>query len=456
MRLQLLLAIALAMSMFVYTNTLYIFPNIPKEGATGTATFEITSVSSGMTHFGKRWLYKGTITAFSSDQADISVKNLPCTISLQQSDDITRPPANCAYRIDGRLKENSSHRYAFKVGKHTPWYPIQGSHSFAEARFIAKQWVSNYIKMKITEPRAATFLAGIATGDFDDPLMTFEFSRFGVQHIMAISGFHFSIIAGILSILLGIALPKRSAVTVLLILLTSYFLFLGFLPSVMRAWMVALIALGGFLCQKQGSGLNSLGVALMVLLVFEPLFVLNLGFQLSFLSTAAILIFYQPFDYLIQQLFEKRRLSQMVLMNNLNQHGYCILVFFRQAMALNCAVILLTLPVLLHLFHKFPLMSLFYNLFFPFLVSISMLLMIFGFLLSWVPLIGDTIHKMNDHYTQFVLNTTYNFPLQFDVIWRVSEFPFEYLIIYASIIGAFGLFIRSYLDQKRESLLELL
>lgn len=451
--LRALLACALMLSAFGYVQMTYQFPTLPAEGVTGSAEIEISSLSSVTTHFGKRWVYRGNIRSF--DAGDIKGRNIPFTLSLSQVD-IIRPPANKNYVVQGQLKELSTGYYALAVAKDANWYPVTDTWSFAELRFRAKQAVSAYIAKHIASQRAATFLAGIATGDFDDREMQFEFGRFGLQHIMAISGFHFAIIAAILSSILRFVISKRLANIILIFLLSSYFLFLGCGPSIMRAWVTILIALVGFLIEKRGSGLNALGAALLFVLLINPLLCQQIGFQFSFVTTAAILMLFPPLDCLLQEMLPKRRLSQMSEMNHVNQHAYLLLVFFRQAFALTIAVNVIALPMMLYYFHKFPALSLLYNLFYPFLVSISMLLLILGMMGSVVfPPLGDLIHTINQTYTQFVLNFTYNLPTTLDVVWRISGFPFEWLLCYLCVlfIGSIGL--QSMLAKRHASLQEL-
>lgn len=318
-------------------------------------------------------------------------------------------------------------------------------------RFQAKQAVGTYIRKHITGQRPATFLTGIATGEFDDRLMAFEFSRFGLQHIMAISGFHFAIIAAMLSALLRFVCKKRVGTLFLILLLSSYCLFLGSSPSILRAWITIFIALLSFLLERRGSGLNSLGIAMLIVLLMDPLACCHIGFQFSFIITGAILLFYAWFNGMLQQILLKRSLSQMVQMDRFNQYGYCVLAFFRQALALTAAVNLIAIPMMLFHFQKFPLLSLAYNLFFPFLVSIAMLLLLLGLIFSCVlPFLGEALHYFNSLYTQWMLNLTYNIPANFDLAWSVPVFPVELLIIYLTLIFFFGICLKYFLEKRQE------
>ena len=107
-------------------------------------------------------------------------------------------------------------------------------------------------------------------------------------------------------------------------------------------------------------------------------------------------------------------------MNPANQHGYCILAFLRQGIALTLAVNIFALPMTLYYFHQFPFMSLLYNLFFPFLASGSLCLMLIGGLLSFFPFLANGIHRLNDLYTHMLIQFTHQIPSEMDV-WLVLD-----------------------------------
>jgi len=100
----------------------------------------------------------------------------------------------------------------------------------------------------IPSARSASFLKGISTGDFEDHMMVMELGRFGLQHIMAISGFHFSLVALIISTLFAGFLPRKMASSTVIFLLSCYFLFLGCSPSILRAWVMIFVVLLGTIC----------------------------------------------------------------------------------------------------------------------------------------------------------------------------------------------------------------
>lgn len=465
LRSRIILFLMTTTGVFFYIKTAYLFPKLSEEGISGTAEISIKSVSSSQKAFGRVWSYCGTLGAFIPDQPVISevdsgrinpiqssiAYGVPYHLQLPENAKVIRPKANRRYRFRARLKMADGGHYFLSVSPKDPWQVIEGTWSFAEYRYELKSAVKAYIQKRILGSRAGVFLAGIATGDFDDRLMLFEFGRFGLQHIMAISGFHFAFIATILSGLLRFWMRPRLTAIALIVFLTTYFVFLGCGASIMRAWVAILVALLGSLIGKHSVPLNTMGIAIIAIFCADPLLCCSSGFELSFLSTAAILFFFSGSDFMLQKLWKKRSLSTIAEMNSMNQHAFLILTFFRQALALTCAVHLVALPMMLFYFHKFPLMGVVYNLFFPFMVSGAMLLLLLGIVMDLImPPVAGIVHLINSHYTQFMLNFTSNMPSSVDVIWRIEKLPESFVLTYLCCLLWCGIFIKSYLIEKRE------
>lgn len=209
--------------------------------------------------------------------------------------------------------------------------------------------------------------------------------------------------------------------------MSLYLLFIGDTPSVLRAWSVALLFLLGHIFEKRSSALNSLGAALLLSLLWNPLSATSLSLQLSFLATAGILFFYTPCNQLLMQLIPKKALSEVVGQNFLAQHLYILASFLREAFALTLAVHLALLPLLLSVFHGFSFNSLFYNLFFPFLASAALL-----FFLISLPF-GPWGHYVNSHYCYWILKIAETPPLMFKS-YSVREMPPWLLTFWLSLL----------------------
>lgn len=449
----LILSMLLFGSSVLYGYLCYTFPTLTKEGIQGRAHIKIESLTSQTTFFGKNWIYRCQLNHFVPQEETSSIaKNLKCTVSIPRKYKGERPNASRDYLLQGKLSLSEYGNYILKPDVKHEWKPIDNSHSFAEWRYQMKNGWIGWIESHISDQKSALFLSGLLTGIFDDRFMQHDFARFGLQHIMAISGFHFAIFSAILSFFLRLWISPKLSACLLILLLSGYFFFLGISPSILRAWIMISLGLLGFFLEKQHNSLNLLGVALMVILFVDPLFSKTLGFQFSFLATSAILLAYKPMDYIMSQILLKRPLSHMVEMNIWNQHAYCILTFFRQALSLTIVINLFTVPVLLFYFHRFPFMSLFYNLFFPFLVSLSMFLLLIGLIFSFViPPLGKLIHTINTSYTYWILNLTSNLPVSVDIVLELDFFTPNLLICYLTALFLAGIVTKlKFIEKKIE------
>jgi competence protein ComEC len=120
-----------------------------------------------------------------------------------------------------------------------------------------------------------------------------EFVQAGLAHTLAASGTQVSLILGLV-----LLLTKRYSVKAQLGFGTGALIFLvvltGLQPSVMRAAIMGFGALVALMTQRKVKPLSSLLVAATLLLLFNPLWIWDLGFQLSFLATLGLLVTVPP------------------------------------------------------------------------------------------------------------------------------------------------------------------
>lgn len=388
------------------------FPPIPENGVAGTAKISIEHLSLSSTAHRSSYVYKGKILSFVGE--NVEIKGVPFYLSLPASKK-NRPLANCDYEITCRLKKGRGLQAILNPLPKTPWIPLK-AYSLSELRFHLKQKLKTWMETQFTTPSTIQFLSGLVIGEFNDKNLRRDFSRFGLLHLLAISGFHFSIIASLLILLLRPFFHDKALNLVLILLLSLYFLFLGWGPSILRAWFTLLVYLGAYFHEKFSSPINSLGACLLIATFIDPLMLENLGFQFSFLTTGAILFGLEPCAALFDRIFPKRSIETVYKWPWVDQFSYIILGFMKNGLSLSCATTCTALPISLIYFGTFPLLSLVYNIFFPFLVSISMSLLILGALLSIFPFFSYPVHLANDYFTSFILNLTYDIPESWDFV----------------------------------------
>lgn len=121
------------------------------------------------------------------------------------------------------------------------------------------------------------------------------YSAAGLSHILALSGMHVAVVAMIITCALWplyLTRHKRTRLLLTVIALWLYAAFTAFSPSVTRAVIMASVYLGGRIIQRHSLPMNSLCLAAMLILAFNPMDMYSLGFQLSFAAVAGIILFY--------------------------------------------------------------------------------------------------------------------------------------------------------------------
>jgi len=221
-----------------------------------------------------------------------------------------------------------------------------------------------------------------------------DYSKAGAIHILAISGLHVGIILLILSwILKPLERVKKGRLVKLLfivLLLWFFALLAGMSASVVRAvTMFTAVAIGQSL-QRKNSVVYSLIFSMFILLLFKPLFLLDVGFQLSYLAVYGIVTMQPKLSSLWQP---KWKLVDKVW----------------QLTTVSLAAQLSVLPLSLFYFHQFPGLFLLSNLVIvPFLgiILIGGIVIILLSMSSLLPKIlvifyGRIISSMND-FIRFV------------------------------------------------------
>ena len=117
------------------------------------------------------------------------------------------------------------------------------------------------------------------------------FKRTGTMHVLALSGLHVGIITMIIFAFFSIfRIERQIALIATGIVLTFYLSLIGFKSSLLRAYLFFLAIIIAKLSQRKVRYLNIWGFAGFLSLVYNPLWLLNIGFQFSYLATLGIIL----------------------------------------------------------------------------------------------------------------------------------------------------------------------
>ncbi len=233
------------------------------------------------------------------------------------------------------------------------------------------------------------------------------YSSTGVVHIIAISGLHLGMIYGLLLLLFKPLKNKRyikwlQPICIISVLWIFTFL-TGAAPSILRsAIMFTFIVLGEQ--QKRTAPIyNSLAASAFCILIFNPLQLWDIGFQLSYAAVISIAAFSIPITKL---LYVKNKL----------------LYSCWQLSAVTIAAQICTLPLMLYYFHQFPNLFVFSNFIAIPLSGIILYAEIFLLAVSPIPIIATVVGKITS-FLLLLMNT---------IIENTAKIPFaitEYIQI---------------------------
>jgi len=131
------------------------------------------------------------------------------------------------------------------------------------------------------------------------------FNATNTSHIIAISGFNITIIAGFIAALARRVVGPRRATLVVILGLVVYTLLVGAAPSVVRAAIMGSLSVLALHYHRPNDALNALGAAAAVMLALNPLTLYDVGFQLSFLATLGLILYVAPLRTAFENLFAR-------------------------------------------------------------------------------------------------------------------------------------------------------
>lgn len=235
-------------------------------------------------------------------------------------------------------------------------YLQQGDFTIAARGFTKKSWLQNtqwyirsvfrnYIQGDQERAIAEALVIGYKY-ELDDDLLQ-AYSNTGVVHIIAISGMHLGLIYGIL-ILLTRLLQNNYWIkwirSLLIFLCIWSFTFLtGAGPSVLRAAVICSFLILGDALHRKTNTYNSLAASAFCLLLLNPFYVWDIGFQLSYMAVLSIVWIAGP---LYRSIY----------------FSFTPMQYLWQLMAVTLSAQVLTTPIILYHFHQFPNLFLITNL----------------------------------------------------------------------------------------------
>ncbi|MDB4440320.1 ComEC/Rec2 family competence protein, partial [bacterium] len=140
---------------------------------------------------------------------------------------------------------------------------------------------------EIGTPIIVAMMLGDTPSSTSEITQAFRYS--GAMHVFAVSGLHVTIVGGIVwGILFVLRVPRRGAIFLIIIAMASYAMITGGRAPAMRATLMAVTFLSAFLLRRKPFLFNSLALSMIIVLLWRPAQVTEVGFQLSYGVITAI------------------------------------------------------------------------------------------------------------------------------------------------------------------------
>ncbi|WP_110926931.1 DNA internalization-related competence protein ComEC/Rec2 [Bacillus massiliglaciei] len=233
-------------------------------------------------------------TIHSEEEKQFLQTNFKMGMTCPSSGRLTAPEPN--------RNENSFNYQSYLHAQHIHWIWKADNLSFS-ACMKPKKTLGNavrqyryaglqYVYQHFPEDSAG-FAAALIFGDqkmIDEKILS-DYQKLGLVHLLAISGLHVSFLTGMLFFLcIRFGITREKTMLLMVCFLPMYMILSGGAPSVVRSGIMAMVFFIVSLQKKSGSAAGILAAVYMLMLLYNPFFIYQVGFQLSFAVTFSIIL----------------------------------------------------------------------------------------------------------------------------------------------------------------------
>ena len=163
--------------------------------------------------------------------------------------------------------------------------------------------------------RTNSLLIGILLGDknniSEDTIENFRTSN--LSHILSVSGAHTAyIILGVTYLLYKSKISKK-IINIITILILFIFMFItNFTPSVIRACLTSMIAIASKSFYRKSDIISNISLSLIIILLFNPYAITEIGLQLSYLGTLGLILFNKNVENLLSKIKINKKVIKLI------------------------------------------------------------------------------------------------------------------------------------------------
>lgn len=364
-------------------------------------------------------------------EAKFLKNNKKVLISIKKSQQIDKINYGDLIYLEGKLEipKIATNYKGFDYRQYLKTKKIQGIVIADNVKILKAKYKNNLIyqiqkkikaiiKEKLPSETGDLLLA-ILLGDKKDlsEQIQINFKNSNLSHMLAVSGAHVSyIIIGLTYITQNSIMGKRKARVFCIFFLIIFMAITNFTPSVTRACIMAILTLVSEILYKKEDIYTNISISALIILLYNPYSLLDLGFKLSFGGTIGIVIFMR---------FIKKKQEEPKLLNYIKQ----------MALVSICANIII-IPIIMNNFNTVSLTFLVSNI----LASpILAIIVIVGFSIIIISIISHSLSNLLVFWLNLILNllikiSSFCSKLPFAKILVVTPYIFNIIFYYTIIL----------------------
>nr|WP_297306794.1 ComEC/Rec2 family competence protein [uncultured Flavobacterium sp.] len=201
--------------------------------------------------------------------------------------------------------------------------------------------------------------------DLSEKIQT-DYRNAGVMHILAISGMHIGILYWIINLILkSFIRPKNIRFITVIVILSCFAVITGLSGSVVRAVLMFTIVGSGLVFKRKSETTNVLALSMLLILIFNPYYIFDVGFQLSYMAVFSIVYLYP----IIRPYFQSK---------------YLVLNYFTELIKISIVAQLGILPLTVYYFAQIPLLFLLGNLIVIPILTVVLIGLVFVLILNFI------------------------------------------------------------------------
>jgi len=229
---------------------------------------------------------------------------------------------------------------------------------FKLANNISNKIISN--TKKVLKEESSSILLGLMLGNKNDIKEEVQenFTNASMSHILAVSGMHVSYIVLGISLIGKRIIGKRNTEILSIVVLIFYMFITNFTPSITRAGIMGILMILSKLIYRKNDIYTSISISLLLILIYNPFLIQNLGLQLSYGGVLGIVLLNKSVEKMLKKINIKNKFYKYKIRPKIHKQ----LDKTIEIISISISVQLFILPIILYNLNTFNLYFLISNL----------------------------------------------------------------------------------------------